>query len=864
MNGYFDDNDNEFDLPSNIEVNSDMMDALEARLGESLNIYLDDDELVYFETPKNAYAVKYGTLLAGGIDTGDDELTITFVDGDDKDYDYDDDDIIIYIDNEEKDEDDLEAGLFGKFVIADNGDIALVDLHDWDDEALIVTKSSDDEIEYIKAVDSEKNFESDDFDKVVVMDTAGKVMNMSDLEKDDIIYINEAELAESGDDVAYVFVVETAAVVETAKNYDIDDNDTEDAYEFETDEESRDVNEAFGTISSDNDDEFVSFKDADAELESVTDKGAKVEILFDIISEIRHIRTDVDISSNSQFGIILGTDEDGFDDSEVKVKLLTADEDKEVYELDHKGTGTDNDFLNMDEVDGVNYTSEASLSDLPEGLIVKYTLNSDGEIDSMIAITTNGDAQGETTVSQLDANDDQEKEDVIITLGELDEDIEDDSIEFKNGDDYTIASNVVVFDITDKDPEDMNRVDFDNLVDKGKNQVALVVANEDEEAELIIIDNKVASDDQFIGYILDTRERDDVHYFKIDVYGEGVVEYEVDNIDGAATAGKDYEDIAEESIIVFTENSDGTIDVRGGSDFDELDYLPQDVDNYSDIDNADFEVVIGQVVEVNGDKLEINTGSAIVKAKMYSDTVSYIDDDEEDDIDENDFVMIAQDGTKARVAKLYDFDYDSTTAVKFTTKGKDENLFLENYEDVYGEDSFDLDNFELYTSAGVKIVGDGETSEDTTAPVITLTGDAEVTVAFEGTYTDAGAIATDVEDGDVDVDVDESDVDTSVAGTYTVTYNAEDAAGNVATEVERTVIVLEEGTVIPTFTFTDVAGGMGIGTRLVKVELDTETPEDYIVAVGGTELEFNSAINAFAGEVPETVANEGEVTVELK
>jgi len=66
---------------------------------------------------------------------------------------------------------------------------------------------------------------------------------------------------------------------------------------------------------------------------------------------------------------------------------------------------------------------------------------------------------------------------------------------------------------------------------------------------------------------------------------------------------------------------------------------------------------------------------------------------------------------------------------------------------------------------------------------------------------------------------------------------------------------------IPTFVFTDVAGGMGIGTRLVKVELDTETPENYVVTVGETELEFNSSANAFTGEVASENANESAVEV---
>ena len=52
---------------------------------------------------------------------------------------------------------------------------------------------------------------------------------------------------------------------------------------------------------------------------------------------------------------------------------------------------------------------------------------------------------------------------------------------------------------------------------------------------------------------------------------------------------------------------------------------------------------------------------------------------------------------------------------------------------------------------------------DTTAPVITLVGDAEITVEVGSTYTDLGATASDNYDGDITADiVTVNNVDTSV------------------------------------------------------------------------------------------------------
>ena len=79
-------------------------------------------------------------------------------------------------------------------------------------------------------------------------------------------------------------------------------------------------------------------------------------------------------------------------------------------------------------------------------------------------------------------------------------------------------------------------------------------------------------------------------------------------------------------------------------------------------------------------------------------------------------------------------------------------------------------------------------NDDGIGPVITRTGDATINLAVGDSYTDAGATATDVIDGTVTV-TPSGTVNTAVAGTYTITYNASDAAGNAATPVTRTVVV---------------------------------------------------------------------------
>ena len=82
---------------------------------------------------------------------------------------------------------------------------------------------------------------------------------------------------------------------------------------------------------------------------------------------------------------------------------------------------------------------------------------------------------------------------------------------------------------------------------------------------------------------------------------------------------------------------------------------------------------------------------------------------------------------------------------------------------------------------------------DQAIPVISLVGSSTVTTALSGTYTDAGATATDAVDGNLTSSIQTtSNVNTSTVGSYTVSYNVSDAAGNAATEVTRTVNVADQ------------------------------------------------------------------------
>lgn len=85
-------------------------------------------------------------------------------------------------------------------------------------------------------------------------------------------------------------------------------------------------------------------------------------------------------------------------------------------------------------------------------------------------------------------------------------------------------------------------------------------------------------------------------------------------------------------------------------------------------------------------------------------------------------------------------------------------------------------------------------------PVITLLGSDPVNITTADTYVDAGATASDAEDGDLsgDIVVGGDEVIEETPGTYVITYNVTDSDLNVATEVTRTVNVsaVNTGTIV--------------------------------------------------------------------
>ncbi len=157
---------------------------------------------------------------------------------------------------------------------------------------------------------------------------------------------------------------------------------------------------------------------------------------------------------------------------------------------------------------------------------------------------------------------------------------------------------------------------------------------------------------------------------------------------------------------------------------------------------------------------------------------------------------------------------------------------------------------------------------DTTAPVVTLAGQSSMTVGQDSPWTEPGYSAVDDIDGDITaaVAVGGDVVDTATIGTYTITYDVSDAAGNPAEQVIRSVtvessgtdttppvIALNGGAVVslakdsvwsdPGFTASDDTDGDITGSVVVGGDaVDAATVGTYVVTYDVSDAAGNSAV----------------------
>ena len=173
--------------------------------------------------------------------------------------------------------------------------------------------------------------------------------------------------------------------------------------------------------------------------------------------------------------------------------------------------------------------------------------------------------------------------------------------------------------------------------------------------------------------------------------------------------------------------------------------------------------------------------------------------------------------------------------------------------------------------------------DDNVPPVISLTGNATVTVELGTSYTDAGATANDAFHGSTPV-TSSGSVNTNAVGSYQITYTATDLDGNTATAT-RTVNVVDTTNPVVTVTganpatvelgetYTDAGAtatdASGSVTVVTTGTVDTTTVGAYTLTYTSTDASGNSGTATRTVNVVDTtdpvvtVTGDNPATVEL-
>ena len=136
--------------------------------------------------------------------------------------------------------------------------------------------------------------------------------------------------------------------------------------------------------------------------------------------------------------------------------------------------------------------------------------------------------------------------------------------------------------------------------------------------------------------------------------------------------------------------------------------------------------------------------------------------------------------------------FDSNLIANVNNESKELSRNIRNY---WQQNNIALSDSDITNAVnGIEVIivnADSSIVNDTQAPVIIRFGRSKVKIIQGTTYVDRGAIAQDNKDGNLTGSIIiDNPVNSNVVGTYTITYNVKDAAGNSAKEVVREVTVV--------------------------------------------------------------------------
>jgi len=269
--------------------------------------------------------------------------------------------------------------------------------------------------------------------------------------------------------------------------------------------------------------------------------------------------------------------------------------------------------------------------------------------------------------------------------------------------------------------------------------------------------------------------------------------------------------------------------------------------------------------DLSGDVTVITSGSVNTNV-IGSYTLTYSATDASGNTGTSSRTIIVQDTTGPQITILGNnpqtvelVQYDPPSSIYKDTAGAISDGGEEIFTDEIDVDNTAIGTYFVYysatdTSGNKSTVARTVYVVDTTAPRVTLYSNGstsdEVTVELGSTFVSSGAYATDISmstgfDTDLGIEVTVTGtVDTSTVGTYTLTYTATDASGNVGTAIETVNVVdttapvftssatfsaAENQTVIGIVTATDLSGSTLFSIASDEIEITTDGVLSFVL-----------------------------------
>jgi len=357
-------------------------------LGEEGTVYLnDDDEVVYAEQGSDDKA--YFDYIEGvEMDSKDKNVEkLSLVKADD-DYAFDDDAVIYIMDDDtykltdpdEVDDVDKLLGKVGKFVIKNNKIVwAEIMSSDETNPWMVVTDNSGDMLKGIVGDDDEYDIdlkEGNDYDGIIVLDLEGNRMDVDDIEKGNLVYIQKQDVG--GDDYAVVRVVNNNTIegkLSSVKDDRIELDDKETKLVKYTDKDGNKDYQAYYSVNDGEDISLYDLKDSDVADDMEDADEENIIAYTDAVGRIAYFVTASESSSGYKYGVVTKTYADGD-----KVKIFTIDGEGEGDEITYDAEEDDN--LTSGGAYKLNEYGQKTkdAATVKVGSPVKFKLNKEGEI----------------------------------------------------------------------------------------------------------------------------------------------------------------------------------------------------------------------------------------------------------------------------------------------------------------------------------------------------------------------------------------------------------------------------------------------------------------------------------------------------